>query len=251
MNLIKKTVCVVLTALSLAACSKQASEPVQEALTAAPEAPSPLTILYVNGDIITVNEAQPSAEAVAVREGKILAVGSREDVEAVAGNNTQVKDLNGATLLPGFIDSHGHITYTNKLQLSANIASPPVGTAKSIADVLDLLREHRQKLPEATWIEGFGYDDSLLAEKRHPTRDELDQVSSEVPIVITHVSGHLMSCNSRCLELAGITAETQDPPGGVIRRQEGSREPDGVLEETAMYALRGPGRRQYLQHQYL
>ena len=85
---------------------------------------------------------------------------------------------------------------------------------------------------------GVGYDDSLLAEGRHPTREELDEVSTSMPVAISHVSGHLMSCNSRCLELAGIDAETPDPKGGHIRRRPGSSEPNGVLEETAMYGVR-------------
>ncbi len=197
------------------------------------------TTLFVNGDIITVNAKAPRAEAVAVRDGRILAVGSRAAVEAAAGSGATVRDLQGNTLLPGFIDAHGHITYKNRLQLSANIASPPVGTAKNIPDIIELLKAHHQALPDEPWIQGFGYDDSLLAENRHPTRDELDQVSTERPVMITHVSGHLLSCNSRCLELTGVTAETPDPPGGIIRRRAGSNEPDGVLEETAMYVLMG------------
>jgi hypothetical protein len=237
MNLLRTAGTITLLAALLAACAKEAPPSVTEAAALAPQPQAPLTTIYVNGEIITVNDGQPTAEAVAVRAGRILAVGSRAEVEAVAGKNTKLRDLKGATLLPGFIDSHGHISFTNKLQLSANLASPPVGTAETISDVLDLLREHQQKQPEADWILGFSYDDSLLAENRHPTRDELDQVSNEIPIAITHVSGHLMSCNSKCLDLAGINADSQDPPGGIIRREAGSQEPDGVLEETAMYAL--------------
>jgi predicted amidohydrolase YtcJ len=196
------------------------------------------TTLYVNGDIVTVNDRQPSVEAVAVRDGIILAAGSRAEVEAAAGSDAETRDLQGHALLPGFIDSHGHLTYVNVLQLSANLAPPPVGTARNIADLIALLQAHAEKYPQAPWITGFGYDDSLLAENRHPTRDELDKVSAELPVAITHVSGHLMACNSRCLELAGINADTPDPAGGIIRRRPGGQEPDGVLEETAMYTLR-------------
>ncbi len=227
-----------LSAVLLAACSKDLPAPAAVAPTPEPEKQASLTELYVNGDIVTVNASQPTAEAVAVRDGLILAVGSRADVESAAGNNIKIKDLQGGTLLPGFIDSHGHITHVNALQLSANLASPPVGSADNIDDVIALLQSHAARYPQATWITGFGYDDSLLAENRHPNREDLDRVSTELPVAITHVSGHLMSCNSRCLELAGITAETADPAGGLIRRQGGSQEPDGVLEETAMYALR-------------
>ncbi len=222
--------------VGLLACSDKASQQAAESANAN-AASSPATTMYVNGHIITVNEQQPQAEALAVRDGKILAVGSRADVEAAAGDQVTERDLQGNTLLPGFIDAHGHITYTNSLQLSANLASPPVGPVENIAGLIDVLKAHAEKLPDAPWIVGFGYDDSLMAENRHPTREELDQVSLEQPVAITHVSGHLMSCNSKCLELSGITAQTPDPDGGIIRRQ-ADGEPDGVLEETAMYAPR-------------
>lgn len=220
----------------LGGCSEQGSEPAPEP-AAVPAEPAVVTTVFVNAEVVTVNKAQPEAQALAVRAGKILAVGSRAEVEAAAGANTELRDLQGATVLPGFIDAHGHIGYTNRNQLSANVASPPVGSARSIADVVQLLKEHQEKLPQAPWVIGFGYDDSLLAENRHPTGEELDQVSTELPVAITHVSGHLMSCNTRCLELAGIDADTPDPAGGVIRRKPGTTEPDGVLEETAMYLL--------------
>ena len=84
------------------------------------------------------------------------------------------------------------------------------------------------------WIVGFGYDDGQLVEQRHPTREDLDTVSSDRPVLVIHQSGHLYAANSKLLELAGITAQTEDPPGGAIRRQEGSNEPNGVLEETAL-----------------
>lgn len=236
MNRTKLAITAALVAIGLSACSKQAPETGPQLITE-PVPPPITTTVFINADVVTVNESQPVAEAIAVREGNILAVGSRAEVEAAAGEHVKHRDLLGATVLPGFIDTHGHITYNNNLQLSANIASPPVGSAQTIADVLELLRAHREKFPQAPWILGFGYDDSLLAENRHPTRDELDQVSTDLPIAITHVSGHLMSCNSRCLELAGINADMPDPDGGIIRRRAGTREPDGVLEETAMYAL--------------
>jgi len=231
-NIVTSTLFVLL----LTACSQRSSEPVAE-VAAVPRAPSVATTVYVNADVVTVDDGKPSAESVAVRDGRILAVGSRAEVESAAGDGVETRDLQGGTLLPGFIDAHGHLTYVNRNLLSANLASPPVGSANTIADVIELLKAQQREFPDAPWISGFGYDDSLLAEKRHPTREELDQVSTDRPVVITHVSGHLMSCNSRCLELAGITAGTEDPAGGVIRRKAGTREPDGVLEETAMYPL--------------
>ena len=194
------------------------------------------TTIFFNGDIITVNEAQGSVEALAIRDGIITAVGSRKEVLAMAGNEDAVilRDLNDKTLLPGLIDAHGHFSYTNRERAVANVASPPTGTVQDIGDILSVLRSFRGEHPAATWLIGWGYDDSLLAEQRHPTRDDLDKLSTAIPILLRHVSAHLMVCNSRCLELAGIDADTTDPQGGHIRRVAGTREPDGVLEEQAM-----------------
>ncbi len=197
----------------------------------------PATTVFANGDIITMDESIPDAEAVAVRGNEILAVGTLEEVQQQAGNNITMVDLQGLTLLPGLIDAHGHVSYTSLNLAAANISSPPVGSAENIDDVVSILREQGDKTAEVEWITGWGYDDSLLNEQRHPTREDLDRVSTERPVAIRHVSGHFMSCNSKCLELAGITAEMEDPPGGIIRRMKDGNEPDGVLEETAMTPL--------------
>ncbi|MFK7731762.1 MAG: amidohydrolase [Pseudomonadales bacterium] len=195
------------------------------------------TTLFVNAQVITVDDARPTAESLAVRDGKILAVGSRSEVESAAGSNVELRDMQGKTMLPGFIDAHGHVTYTNRLQLSANLAPPPVGPVASIPQLIETMKAHQSAYPDAPWIVGFGYDDSLMAERRHPTKQELDQVSTEFPVAVTHVSGHLMSCNSKCLELAGVNANTKDPDGGLFRRMVNTDEPNGVAEETAMRAF--------------
>lgn len=210
----------------------------QERTNQTDETSSVPTELYFNGDIVTVNENQPEVEAMAVRNGKILAVGVLEEVKAVAGADPKLHDLKGHTLLPGLIDAHGHITYTNILQFSANIASPPVGPVDDMEGLIRILKAHAAESSDENWIIGFGYDDSLIKENRHPTRLDLDQISESRPVAITHVSGHLMSCNSKALELAGITKDTVDPAGGHIRRVSDSLEPNGVLEETAMSRLR-------------
>ncbi|MCZ6831183.1 MAG: amidohydrolase [Gammaproteobacteria bacterium] len=220
-----------LLAALLSGCGK---EPDTAATTSAQTPQQPATIVFVNGDIVTVNAAQPTAEAVAIRAGKIFAVGSRDSVLASAGENAELKDLGGNTLLPGLIDTHGHISFTALNQTSVNVSSPPVGPAEDVDDVVALLQAGLAQKPDTDWLTGWGYDDSLLTEKRHPTREDLDQVSSDIPVVIRHVSGHFLACNSKCLQLAGVTADTQNPKGGVIRRRRGTAEPDGVLEETAM-----------------
>ena len=198
--------------------------------------------IYHGGDIVTVNDAQPTAEAVAVQDGKILAVGARSKIEgAHQGESTRLVDLDGHTLLPGFIDAHGHLKNVGFQVLSADLLAPPDGTVTSIADLQEKLREW-EKGPvheKMGWIIGFGYDDAQLKEQRHPTRDDLDEVSKDKPVLVIHQSGHLYAANSVLLELVGITGETEDPPGGVIRRRAGSREPDGVLEETALAPVLG------------
>ena len=193
--------------------------------------------VYTGGDMLTMDDSQPVVEALAVLDGRILAVGSHSEVAAVAGADAEVRDLAGSTLLPGFIDSHGHISAVISFMAFENIASPPVGEVKSIADIQRLLAARAAETPPGEWIMAAGYDDSLLAEQRHADRFDLDRVSREHPIMAWHVSGHLMACNSACLELAGISAETGNPEGGVIRRVKDSNEPNGVLEESAVYRV--------------
>ncbi len=193
--------------------------------------------VYVNGDILTMVDGAPVAEAVLVRGDRIAAVGRRQDVEAAAGSQFGIVDLHGATMVPGFIDAHGHFSLTANTLAFANTASPPAGRARTIADVQSELRRHLARNKAAPVIVGWGHDDSLLSEGRHPTKADLDAVSTEVPVAAVHVSAHLASCNSKCLEMAGITAETADPDGGVIRRIKGTQEPNGVLEERAMYMV--------------
>jgi predicted amidohydrolase YtcJ len=193
--------------------------------------------IYLNASVVTVNDSQPNAEAVAVKDGRILAVGERAAIERVKGKSTQIIDLQGKTMVPGFIDPHGHFFQQGVAAAVADLLPPPDGDVDSIAKLQDKLRAWGET-PAAKrlgWIVGNGYDDSQLKEHRHPTRQELDAVSTEIPIVVIHQSGHLTAANSKGLKLAGITAATQNPAGGVIRRQAGSNEPDGVLEENAAY----------------
>ncbi len=192
-------------------------------------------VIYYNATVITMNDAQPSAQAIAVRNGRILAVGSDDDVMKHQAKDTRVIDLQGKTVLPGFFDGHGHVCAMAVSMGEIDLSPPPVGSVTSIADIQNRLREYIQKQQpaEGAWIVGMGYDDANLKEKRHPTRADLDAVSITHPIVLRHTSGHLGTGNSLALRIAGITAETQNPQGGVIRREAGSQEPNGVLEESA------------------
>lgn len=216
-------------ALSLTACVSNGSDRFASAENIAGSA----TTIYTGGDIITMNIEQPTAESVAVRDGKIIAVGSHASVLAESEGGASLVDLNGGTLLPGFIDAHGHISFTANLLASVNLSSPPIGSAETVDDIVALLAAAKEKNPAAPWIVGWGYDDSLLKEQRHPNRNDLDKVSKDIPIFLIHVSGHLSTCNSKCLEKGGITAQTPHPEGGVIQRWPDGNEPSGVLEESA------------------
>lgn len=205
-------------------------------LTAARGAPAPVTV-YSGGPILTMEGESPVlVEAVAVQNGHILAIGDLASVSKSAGKRAVRVDLKGHTMLPGFIDAHGHLGFVGQNAAMAQLQPPPVGGVASIAQLQDALRSfaRQQSVPV---LVGNGYDDSQLAERRHPTRADLDAVSERVPILVLHVSGHFASMNSAMLKLAGYGAETPDPTGGVIRREGDGKTPNGVIEETAMYPL--------------
>ncbi len=187
--------------------------------------------VYSQGHIVTLNAINETAQAVAVKDGQIIAVGANTEMASLTGENTQIINLQGKTLIPGFYDAHSHIVATGIVGLfQANLNSPPIGAIKNIDDLVSLLKQKAEQAPRGEWIQGFGYDDTLLSEQRHPTRYDLDKASTEHPIAITHTSGHLIVANSLALKLAGITSKTPQPDGGVIR-QDKNGEPNGILEE--------------------
>jgi predicted amidohydrolase YtcJ len=194
--------------------------------------------IYFGGPIITVDDRNPTAEAVAVKAGKIVAVGPRSTVEKTEkGPKTRMIDLAGKTMVPGFIDAHGHMWGAGVQAVAANLLPPPDGGVSSIAELQQQLRQWMASSTIARdfgVIIGFGYDDSQLAEQRHPTAEDLDAVSTDLPMIVIHQSGHLHALNSKALRMAEITAATQDPQGGVIRRKPGSRDPSGVMEGTVL-----------------
>ena len=196
----------------------------------------PADRILLGGAILTMDEAQPTAEAVAIRDSRIVAVGSARTVLRLRGPHTEVTRLADRALLPGFFQAHAHFYGIAAKSDVVNLDPPPIGEVSSIAEIQKRVRAEIEKSAGVppTFIAGAGYDDTLLAEKRHPTRDDLDAVSRDVPIFLSHISGHLAVANSKALEMAGIDASTPDPQGGHIRRRPGSSEPDGVLEETAM-----------------
>jgi predicted amidohydrolase YtcJ len=196
--------------------------------------------IWSGGPILTMNDSAMRAEAIAAKDGRILAVGSTADVMKTRGPKTEVIDLEGRALLPGFIDGHGHVMLGGLQALSANLLAPPDGKVTDIASLQQTLRDwaaaNQPAVKSANLIVGFGYDNAQLKELRHPTRDDLDAVSTEIPVVLIHQSGHLAALNSKALALVGYDAQSKDPPGGVIQRRAGGTEPNGVLEENAFNA---------------
>jgi predicted amidohydrolase YtcJ len=195
--------------------------------------------IFLGEHIITVDEATQGAQAVAVKGERILAVGDTDTVLKHKGKHTRVVRLGDRALLPGFIDTHGHFSGQISLLNMAQLSPPPVGTVTNIADLQAVLSAYikEKNIAPGDWVVGFGYDDSLLKEGRHPDRNDLDAVTTEHPVFLAHASGHLGAVNSMALEKVEINASSEDPDGGVIRRISGSLEPDGVLEETAAFAV--------------
>jgi predicted amidohydrolase YtcJ len=200
---------------------------------------APADRIIRGGSIVTVNPAQPVAEAVAIAGGSIVAVGSEADVMKHKGEATEVIDLGGSTLVPGFVDGHSHFFSLLDVQTQALCASPPAGRCTTVADVIAALKDvqERRKLGAGRFVMGFGYDPELLAEKRPPTKQELDAAFPDNPVILVHVSGHGAMLNSKALSMYGVTAATPTPTGGVIGREPGSNEPNGLLFETAFLPI--------------
>ena len=193
-------------------------------------------VITSNKVILMTGNKQAQPLSIAIKNKEIIWIGSHMKAKRIQGKHI---NFGNQAILPGFIDAHGHASYLAFATQVANIASPPVGSINNIKELQTELKKFitESNLKPGEWVMGLGYDDSLLAEQRHPTKDDLDEVSTEHPIYLIHVSAHLGAANSLGLSLANISTETQDPPGGKIRRYENSSEPNGVFEETAAYPL--------------
>lgn len=184
------------------------------------------SLVYINGEIITVDDVFSVHEAVAVVDNKIVAVGTNEEIKTWIGVETNVIDLGGNSLLPGFIDAHLHLLNFGLTKVSTNLKP-----CKSIDEVLELLKAKAELTPEGGWVRGWAYNDNNVAKNRMPNRKELDSVSTVHPIYIQRSCGHVIAANSKALELGGITAESPNPEGGEIERVDGVV--TGVLKEAA------------------
>ncbi|MGF3104779.1 amidohydrolase [Rossellomorea sp. DUT-2] len=184
------------------------------------------TMLFINGEVVTVNSEFSVKEAVAIQDNKIIAVGTNEEILPYAGEGTKIVNLEGRSLLPGFIDAHAHLELygTNKLGVNGKEAG-------SIKELLRKLKEKARLTPKGEWVRGWGYNQNTLKEGRHITRWDLDQVSTEHPIIVVRTCGHISCVNTKALELAGVHPETEDPNGGKYGRENG--ELTGLLLEAA------------------
>jgi predicted amidohydrolase YtcJ len=188
----------------------------------------PAEVVVRNANVLTVDAASSRATAFAVAEGKLLAVGSDDDVKRHIGQKTRVVDLHGKTVTPGFIDAHCHPTpmyAEDRLWASVDLFS-----TKRMDDVVAALKKKATRTPKGQTVVGSRYRDTLLG--RHPTRHDLDRVSTAHPVIISHSSGHLRVCNSYALKLAKLDKDSKDPPGGEFER-DAKRELTGVLKESA------------------
>jgi predicted amidohydrolase YtcJ len=182
---------------------------------------------FINGDIWTMDSSTPRYQGVLIKDNKILYIGDSQTVLAEGKKHAkpEVIDLKGKTLLPGFIDAHLHMAWQARTLLQIDCFQQ-----KSIPEIVALLKKER--INSTGWIQGFGYDDNKLAEKRHPTRQELDQARSDIPIILNNASGHMVVVNSKALEILHIDENTPDPPDGKIVRDSSGR-PTGLMLEGA------------------
>lgn len=195
----------------------------------------PADLIFLNGPVITVDDRQPSPEAVAVLGNKISRVGTADEVRAEAGSLTRVVDLAGRALLPGLNDNHNHPISLGQA-LSSIDATP--AAAPTLAALQRAFREAASSTPSRDgWLIGRGYDDTRLDVHRHPTRYELDEATGGRPALLTRTCGHLAVANSAALARAGITRDTPDPSGGQIDRDQHG-EPVGLLRENAIRLVR-------------
>jgi predicted amidohydrolase YtcJ len=202
-------------------------------LLATPAPAQPADLVLRGGRVITVDKDWRVAQAIAIRDGRFLAVGDDEAMAGHIGSNTQVIELGGKTVVPGLIDSHLH-------QLFAALNGPAVQLlgARAVADVQAAIGERVARTPPGQWVmASSGWHESILDEGRMPTRFELDAVSPNNPVFIPR-GGHVVTVNSKALELAGITKNTPNPDGGVIVRDPATGEATGVLLENATYLVR-------------
>lgn len=185
-------------------------------------------LIFVGGRVHTVNASNDIAEAVAVADGRVLAVGSDAQIRPLAGQGTRVVELRGRSALPGFHDAHCHLVGVGASQAAIDCKAPGM---RSVRALVEAVRQRAATLPPGTWIRGRGYDQSKLEEQRHPNRLDFDAAAPEHPVIFTRTCGHISAVNSQAMALAGVTDATPDPAGGRYDRANGTNL--GVAYEMA------------------
>jgi predicted amidohydrolase YtcJ len=188
--------------------------------------------ILANAKVITCDRSRPQAEAVAVRGKYIILVGTNQEIKQFKGEKTRIIDCQGNTLVPGFNDAHCHIFPLLRKLFSLDL-SP--GAVRSIQDIQRIIRGKALFSPKGRWISGFNYNEFYLEEKRHPTRRDLDEATSNHPVILYHRSSHACVLNTYAMKLIGITGETEEPEGGVIDRDLETGEPNGIFYEMGSY----------------
>lgn len=171
--------------------------------------------IYYSGEIVTVNDAQPTAEAFAVKEGKILPVGNKSDGLKLKGDMTKVVDLGDKALLPGFLDGHSHHINSLLVANQCKLYAPPSGPDKDVPSIIAELKKYvaKRMIPKGELIMGYGHDDTVMPNGRLLNRDDLNAAFPDNPVRVDHVSMHVVVLNSLALKNFGISAEAKTPPG--------------------------------------
>ncbi|MGD0932293.1 MAG: amidohydrolase [Candidatus Korobacteraceae bacterium] len=192
----------------------------------------PPDIIFLNGDIYSQsNPAQAQAQAMAIREGRIISVGSNDDIRKLKGDHTQVVDLGGHFVMPGFNDAHLHLAYGGREMLQVDLIG-----VKSLAEMQQRIAEHAKTTTSVDWIVGGGWDHTLWVGEKLPTRQDIDAVTGDHPAVLSRVDGHISVANTAALKAAGMFAKIPDPSGGKIDR-ESNGDATGIVRETARAML--------------
>ena len=201
------------------------------ALSARPAAAQHADLILTNARVYTADAAHPRAQAVAVRDGRIVFTGSAQEAEALRGPATRVVDVNGKTVIPGMIDAHGHLT-----GLGTALRNVDVTGTRSLAEVVDRVKQRAARTPAGAWIEGRGWDQNDWGDQSFPSHRTLSDAVPDRPVVLGRVDGHAIFVNAKAMELAGVSKATKDPVGGRILR-DANGEPTGVFIDNAMQLI--------------
>src|SRR6266705_3996202 len=185
-------------------------------------------IVIINANRHTMDPSRPIAQAVAILGNRIVAVGSSEEMQKLAGSQTRVNDAQGQLVLPGFNDSHVHF-----LSGGFQLSSVDLRDANSPQEFAERIRDFAAKIPKGRWITGGDWDHERWPEAKLPTKELIDRYTPDTPIFVNRLDGHMALANSLALKLAGVTRETKDPDGGVIVRDPKTGEPTGILKDAA------------------